>query len=314
LDPRTRTDRSDVRVAVIVLNWNGLADTRRCLQSLRTQRYAAVVPIVVDNGSSDPDEARILEDEFLEAHVVRLSRNAGFGKGVAAGAETARRLGADHLMLLNNDARIDAENDTIRKLVAALASNATLGAVAPVILEDDSPHDIQSAGHDFSLWTGYPKRLMANEPRDAVLKTLSPSFIVGACLLMRLADFDRLGGFDSDFFVYSEDFDLGLRMRAQGLRQVLVPDAFVYHKKAAATTMWSGRHCYLMMRSHLILVAKHARWFHWFTLLPGLLVISAGMVVHGVRNGRRDAAGGVVRGWRDFVLGRWGDPDEISES
>ena len=303
-----------MRVAVVVLNWNGLADTRRCLESLRAQPYRAVVPIVVDNGSSDRNEAHVLAQEFPEVHVVPLACNLGFGKGVAAGVEAARGLGADHLMLLNNDARIDASNDTFEKLLTALAADAGVGAVAPVILEDDPPHQIQSAGHAFSLWTGYPKRLMANEPRDAALRTLQPTFIVAACLVMRLADFDRVGGFDPDFFVYSEDFDLGLRMRALGLKQALVPGAFVYHKKAAATTMWSARHCYLMMRSHLILVTKHARWFHWFTLGPGLLIISLGMIVYGLRNGRPDAAAGVARGWRDFFLRRWGDPAAVSGS
>jgi GT2 family glycosyltransferase len=314
LETRRRSDGSGPRVAVIVLNWNGLADSRRCLESLRAQPYRSIVPVVVDNGSADPNEARVLAEEFTEADVVALPRNLGFGKGVAAGVERARELGADYVLLLNNDARIDPRNDTIQKLMDALAGDAALGAVAPVILEDDPPYVIQSAGHDFSLWTGYPKRLMANAPRDAALRTVSPSFIVAACLLMRLADFDRVGGFDPDFFVYSEDFDLGLRMRARGLAQKLVPGAFVYHKKAAATTMWSARHCHLMMRSHLILVTKHARWYHWFTLLPGLLVISAGMIVYGARNGRFDSAGGVVCGWRDFVLRRWGDPAAVSAS
>jgi GT2 family glycosyltransferase len=314
LDPNPPTDPDGTRVAVVILNWNGLADTRRCLASLRAQPYRSIVPVVVDNGSSDRSEARVLAHEFPEVDVVPLPRNLGFGKGVAAGVERARQLGVEDIMLLNNDARIDPDDDTIEKLVKALASDGRFGAVAPVILEDHPPNDIQSAGHQFSLWTGYPKRLMANEPRDAALRTLQPTFIVAACLLMRIADFDRLGGFDPDFFVYSEDFDLGLRMRALGLKQVLVPDAFVYHKKAAATTMWSARHCYLMMRSHLILVSKHARWFHWLTLLPGLLIISLGMIVYGVRNGRADAAAGVALGWRDFFLRRWGDPDAVSGS
>src|SRR3990172_8183916 len=94
-------------VSTIVLNWNGLADTRECMGSLRKVDYPANRVIVVDNGS-EADEATILEQQFAGfVEVIRNPANLGFAGGMNVGIRRALEAGAEYVLLLNNDVTVD---------------------------------------------------------------------------------------------------------------------------------------------------------------------------------------------------------------
>src|SRR3972149_12039405 len=95
------------RVSVVVLNWNGLADTRECLESLKAVSYPDYRVIVIDNGSRE-DEARALQSAFGDfARVVRSETNLGFAGGANIGIREALSQGSDYVLLLNNDTTVD---------------------------------------------------------------------------------------------------------------------------------------------------------------------------------------------------------------
>ena len=86
-----------MKVAVLIVNWNGGALLRRCLESLAVQRRPADQIIVVDNASTD-DSLRTAEPWLANAQVIRLNENAGFARANNLGAQAAQ--GADALALL----------------------------------------------------------------------------------------------------------------------------------------------------------------------------------------------------------------------
>ena len=135
------------RVAVVVLNWNGLQLTRACVRSLRAQTAPAGAIVVVDNGSAN-GEAAALAREFGNAiEVLALPHNLGFAGGCNAAFE--RLLagnGPDFVALLNNDA--EAEPRWLEELLAAdaLLRNA-LGRAFPRLLQR-GPHRRDAADRD----------------------------------------------------------------------------------------------------------------------------------------------------------------------
>lgn len=292
------------RIALIVLNYGGREDTATCLRSLRSQTYKHIDTIVIDNGSED-DEVSPLRAEFPAAHVVGLTTNLGFARAVNIGLEIANDLQSRYVLLLNNDAWLDEWPSMLAEMVKTLESDPSAGAVGPVILDALPPYRIQSAGHMYNPWTSFPKRLLSFQDRTTPIAVIYPDLLVANCLLMQRETLNRIGAMDPDFFFYSEDFDLGLRMKEHGLRQRIVPSAFLYHYKAAKTTQFSERHIYAMLRGHLVLVSKHARWYHWPTLAPSLAAITAGFIVYGLRRGNLSAFRGAFRAWRDFLAKRW---------
>jgi hypothetical protein len=140
------------RVTTVILNWNGLADTRECLHSLRGVDYPINSVLVVDNGSAD-DEGSVLAAEFGNAiEVIRLAQNQGFAGGANTGIRRALGRGTDYVLLLNNDTIV--EPAFLRHLVRAAEEIPGLAAVCPKTYFYGEPRTIYSTGGAVSLWRG----------------------------------------------------------------------------------------------------------------------------------------------------------------
>jgi GT2 family glycosyltransferase len=205
---------------VLIPHHRGRESLRRTLASLERQS-AEVAVCVADNGSDDGSR-ELLAAEHPAVRVLELGRNLGFGAAVNAAARTSD---AELICLLNNDAEAD------RSFCAELAIAAEAGAeaVAGVLRLPDGTIDSAGVQADRSLVAydhlhgePYPPPEIAGDP-------LGPCG--GAAAFERKA-FLGLGGFDEGFFAYLEDLDLAIRLRLAGMRCVLAPAAFAWHRHA----------------------------------------------------------------------------------
>jgi len=130
-------------VIVVVVNWNGLADTLECLGSLARLDYPNYDTVVVDNGSTDGSVPAIRE-RFELVMVVENSENLGYAGGNNIGLEHAMRRGADYALLLNNDTLVAP--DCLCRLVAAAQADPEVGMAGPIIYYRDLPDVIWSPG------------------------------------------------------------------------------------------------------------------------------------------------------------------------
>ncbi|MEE8346398.1 MAG: glycosyltransferase, partial [Dehalococcoidia bacterium] len=95
------------KVAVIIINWNGLADTTECLESLRGIAYPNYETFVVDNGSSG-DDVQVLRERFGgSVRLIASGENLGFAGGCNLAIREALTGDADYVLLLNNDVTVD---------------------------------------------------------------------------------------------------------------------------------------------------------------------------------------------------------------
>ena len=282
-----------------MLNWNGARESRAALASLALATDSCVTTFLVDNGSDD-DEAALLASEYPNIRTIRLLENVGFARGVNVAAREAIASGVDFLLLLNNDAWFDEPIATISALVGAARADDRVAAVGPLVVNADVAATTQSAGYAYSLWFPLTRRSRTGSRVD---------FLSGSCLLIKAEVFASLGGFDPDFFLYGEDVDLALRLKALGFREYLVADCRVRHVRGASSRLMSSRYIYTVLRGNLIVVRKHARWFQLPTAYGTMMVVSVGLIVVGSMRGNRCALGDVLRAWRDFLHGRWGGFD-----
>jgi GT2 family glycosyltransferase len=213
-----------MKIAVLIVNWNGGAWLGRCLQSLARQRRAPDRVLVVDNASTDDSLDRAAA-WLRAADVIRLTENVGFAKGNNIAAAAARD--ADAFALLNPDAF--AEPGWLEALAAAAESAPAAAAFACQMRLDGAPDLLDGAGDSYHV-SGRAWRNAHRQPLSAGPSRATEVFApCAAAAMYRRAAFDEAGGFDERFFCYFEDVDLGFRLRLLGHRCLYVPDACVRH-------------------------------------------------------------------------------------
>lgn len=229
-------------VSVLIVSWNAREPLERCLASFPPGAFDVVV---VDNASDD-GSATMAASRFPWVTVVAEPTNLGFAGGVNRAASYAR---GDLLLLFNSDAVADPE--AIGKLSAALEADASRGAAGGLLIgEDDIPQHgfhvrrfptLATWAVDLLLvdkwWPGNPAtfRYLA---RDVDLSGADPVEVdqpSAACLMVRRAAFEAVGGMDSGFIpAWFEDVDLCRRLTRAGWRIVAVPDARFHHQGGVA--------------------------------------------------------------------------------
>ena len=223
------------RVSVIVPIRDQAALLERCLEGLLTQTdYADIEVLVVDNGSVEGETLRLLQRARHDPRVRVLSQPGAFNWSALNNAG-AREATGQALLLLNNDVEVVAPG-----WLAAMAGHAMrpdVGVVGARLVFPDG--GLQHGGvllgprgkavhamtHAAEGESGYLGQVAL--PRDL-------SAVTGACLAIRRAVFDEVGGLEADHLrVAWSDIDLCLRVRRAGYRVLWLPDVVLTHREMA---------------------------------------------------------------------------------
>lgn len=252
-------------VTTIVLNWNGLADTRECLNSLRAAEYEGNRILLVDNGSKD-DEASILEREYGDmVEVIRLPENRGFAGGMNVGIKRALELTPDYILLLNND--VIVEPSFLAKLVEQAKRLPKLAAANPKTYFYNEPRKLYSTGGKVSIWRGVANQVgRGEEDRGQFDRVARRDYADGMCMLIPRTALEKVGLFDEQYFAYWEETDWCWRAREAGLRCYYVPQSRIWHKAQRSRTP-NVRFHYLYRRNALLFVRKRGTPLQFATAL-----------------------------------------------
>ena len=215
-------------VSVVIVNWNGEAILQECLFSLFTQDYRNIQVIVLDNNSTD--KSKDIIKNFKKAEFIESDKNLGFAEGNNVASGKAK---GEYVLLLNNDTIVT--KNFLKDLVAILKKDKDIGIVQPKILykRNSSYKDstINSIGAFFTstgflYYPGYGKK--SDLPMYNKENEIFSAY--GACMLIRKKLIDKIGLFDSDFFLYFEETDFCLRAHLAGYKVIYTPGSLIYHK------------------------------------------------------------------------------------
>lgn len=238
------------KVCVIVLNWNGWADTSQCVSSLQRVTYSNFRVVVIDNGSTD-DSVGQIRRAFPDIEVVEAGRNLGFSGGCNAGIARALASGADYVWLLNNDTTV--EPSALLELVNKACAGPRTGAVGSAIHFAEEPDRLQAwGGGRVNFWLG------RSHTFDRPVRDEAVQFITGASLLLSRAAIEDVGVLDEGFFMYWEDADYCFRLRRAGWRLVVAGQSKVWHKGSASVGSRSARMDNYFNSSAVRFFEKHA--------------------------------------------------------
>lgn len=247
--PRHPEGAGNPLVVAIVLVYDRWDRLPRCLDALSASSYPNLRVLVVDNGSAIPPPLEVVA-RMAGLELIRISRNLGYAGGNNVGIRRARELGAEHVLIVNDDAYVSP--DTVGGLVAAMAADPSVGAVGPLVLYARRPGVIQSAGGLWDrrrLWNAH--RGEGEPDRGQYRGILDADYVDGCCVLLRVSALDTAGLLDEGFFLYFEELELCHRLRDRRFRCVVVPSVRVEHEGGGVPAPRSAVSAYFSHRNRL---------------------------------------------------------------
>lgn len=258
-----------LKVFAITINWNRAEDTIACIRSLKTQTLGLEKIIVVENGS-DEEPSFVKTHPFDDIEVIDTGKNLGFGAGANVGLKYALALGADCVLLINNDTFADAY--MVKQLIFE-SQKEGFEISAPLIYYHSAPEAVWSAGGTICKLIGLPHD--AHNRKNPPAKNTRRTFLTGCCLLLSRNALEKAGFFDEEYFMYYEDLDYMARANQLGIKMGVVPSAKLWHKEAQSSGGYlNPKERYWSARSLMKYSKKATTWWNALPLWLHRLISS----------------------------------------
>ncbi|MCZ2806494.1 glycosyltransferase family 2 protein [Modestobacter sp. VKM Ac-2983] len=232
-------DAGTAPLRVVVVTYSPGEALDRCIESLADATVRPVEVVLADNGSTDGSPERAAA-RYPYVRLLPIGGNVGYGAAANAGLAG---LTSGYAVVANPDLRF--ESGSLDALLEAAGRWPRAGTVGPAIRTPDGelypsardlPRLSTGIGHALLGWVWPANPWTARYRREREAPRERPAgWLSGSCLLVDMAAFHSVGGFDPGYFMYFEDVDLAARMGARGWLHVYAPGAVVVHEGGHAT-------------------------------------------------------------------------------
>lgn len=294
------------RLAVVVLCYNGVDLTLECLASLRRCCYPGLDLLAVDNASSDNTVAAV-RAAFPEVGLIPAGGNLGYADGNNLGLRAALARGADLVFLLNNDTTV--EPDCLAELARAWQARPRAGILGPMVYTWDPGGRIFSAGGVVDWRSADAGNQGAGEIDRGQFTDRPVAYINGCGLLVSRQAVEAAGLLDGRYFMYWEEVDWCLRVRAAGFEVRFVPGARMRHRASLDPQTLSATTLYYVTRNRLLFMARHAPAGRRAAALGHALAGALRGVVGHLQAGRHEHARATLWALGHALTRRWGRAD-----
>ena len=247
-----------MKIAIVILNWNGKALLEQFLASVIKHSEDADI-FVADNASTD-DSVSFVSKHFPRVNIIQNTVNGGYAKGYN---DALKHVNADVFCLLNND--VEVTENWLHPISAAYKNDSKTAIIQPKLLDYNRRDYFEYAGAagGFIDKYGYPYcrgRIFNTIEKDhgQYNDTSDIFWASGACLFIRTDVFEALNGFDESFFAHMEEIDLCWRAKNLGHIVKYVGSSTVYHVGGATLSNTSPKKTYLNFRNSLFTLTKNA--------------------------------------------------------
>lgn len=219
-----------MKVSVVTPNYNGEKFLKIFLDSLnKDSKYIGEV-IIVDNGSTDGSIQYLKNNSFdFPLVLIENSKNLGFAPAVNQGILKAKN---ELIFSINNDTEL--KKGSIKALIELINSDDNIFSVQAKMLQYSNKNLIDDVGDEYNLlaWT---KKTGENHKSEEFAEVKEIFSSCAGAAMYKKSILNEIGLFDDNFFAYMEDVDLALRSRINGYRNLLCPEAIVYHIGSATS-------------------------------------------------------------------------------
>lgn len=250
--------RMEKKVAIILVNYNAQQYMDEFLGSIYLQDYSNIEVVLVDNASTD-SSIPWLKENAPKVRLIEMQENVGFGEGCNIGMRYAiEELGAEYVLLLNIDTVIQPN------LVSELQRYADDGTVTTAQIycgEKGAALEPWYAGGEIDRNTAQANQILYPMPESEVYEV---GFISGCCMMLHKKVIDKIGYFDSQFYLYYEDADYCVRMQNAGIAMKYITTTSLWHKVGGSSLGGSEASCstqYYVTRNRLLFADKYSQMF-----------------------------------------------------
>lgn len=260
-----------MKIAVVILNWNGKALLEQFLPSVIDYSKDATI-YVADNASTDNSVA-FVKDQFPKVKIIENKINGGYAKGYN---DALQFVGEDIFCLLNSD--IEVTPNWLDPILDTFNTETETAIIQPKILDykDKTKFEYAGAAGGFIDKYGYPYcrgRIFNTIETDTNQYPNSNIFWAsGACFFIRKQVFNQLNGFDESFFAHQEEIDLCWRAFNLNYKAKYVSESTVFHVGGATLNATNPKKTYLNFRNSLFNITKNASGY-LFSLIFTRLVL-----------------------------------------
>jgi len=262
------------KIAVAVLNWNGLSLLQRFLDKLVQDSSPLGKVYLIDNASSDESIAWTKE-HIPSVEIIELDANFGYAGGYNKGLD---QIEEEIVVLINSD--IESTPQWLQPIAKRFDEDPRLGALQPKILDlkDRSKFEYAGAAGGYMDHLGYAfcrGRLFEDLEEDhGQYDDYQECFwATGACLAVRKSAFNEVRGLYATLFAHMEEIDLCWKMQLNNWKIAVEPGSTVYHLGGATLETASPKKTYLNFRNNLIILFLNLPSFEAMRVIFSRLVL-----------------------------------------
>ena len=259
------------KIAVVILNWNGLNLLKEFLPNV--VEYSKPHKVVLADNASTDDSVAWTKSNFPDLQIVVNTSNGGYAKGYN---DALKDVDAEYYVLLNSD--VEVTPGWLEPMLEVM-KDPQISGCQPKILAQKNKDSFEYAGasggfidkYHFAFCRG---RIMDELEKDENQYDYSvPIFWAsGACLFIRSEVFHLLQGFDERFFAHFEEIDLCWRAQRLGGHFVVAPKSVVYHVGGSTLSYNNPRKTFLNFRNSLLMIHKNQPSWLWYVIFRRLCI------------------------------------------
>lgn len=248
-----------VKLAVVILNWNGRGYLGKFLPNV--VEYSSIPDVevyVADNASTD-DSVEFIKQNYPSVKLIVLDKNYGFADGYN---KSLAQIDAEYFVLLNSD--VEVTPNWLPPVIELMDQDKTIAATMPKIKSYYKKDTFEYAGAaggfiDKYGYTFCRGRIFNSFEKDngQYDDTKEVFWATGACLFIRAELYKSSGGLDGDFFAHMEEIDLCWRIKNMGHKIMYSPNSTVYHIGGGTLPQTNPHKTYLNFRNNLFLLYKN---------------------------------------------------------
>jgi len=224
----------NMQLSVIILNYNVRYFLELCLKSVQAATVNLDAEIIVVDNNSQDESCVMVKRLFPRVILIENKENLGFSKGNNIAVAQAK---GEYICILNPDTVV--AEDTFIQLLNFSTKQNNLGIVGCKLIDGtgrflpESKRNIPTPLVSLQKIFGYTKTYYANRLDENEIG--KADIFVGAFMLIKRSVFNRVDGFDEDYFMYGDDIDLSYKMLKAGFDNYYFGETIVIHYKGEST-------------------------------------------------------------------------------